>query len=590
MQKSSSSELGVQQPPEAQEVRGQLARIITSPEFNVPERLRGFLTFVVEETLAGHGDRIKAYSVAIEVFGRTQDFDVQNDPVVRIEAARLRRALERYYLTGGRDDPILIDIPKGGYTPKIHRREGCAAAPDPVAATAPIQDAKPIISERFKQRTFVSRTSTMIAALLLLCVAASVGAVVAHRPDAAIERGNPEVTLFVSPFANLSGTEGALYAAGISDELLNQLARFRELRVISRERPKLVSLGPQLLQPDAVQYLLEGSVRLVDKRLRVSSRLLNGQTAEIIWNEVHERDLQGAERLDIEADIATKVAVAVAQPYGAIFSPTSRDVSARAPAGTDTYVCVLRFYQYRREPTLEEHRVTRDCLSKTVAQNPSYSTGWAMLAYLYLDEDRLGFNRQQQPLAGKVRAREAAERAARLDPSNVRALQALMVVLFYSKEPEAALKIGERALALNPNDTEILAEYGSRLAQSGNRARGLAMIEEAIERNPNQTRYFIAILAQNYYLIGNNERALYWIRRANMSKFANYYLTAALIFARAHLEEETKASVREFLKMRPHFFENFDEELAMRNFNTQDRLILIEGARRAGFPVGAIDY
>lgn len=73
-----------------QEVLGQLARILTNPDFNAPERIRGFLTFVVEEILAGRRDRIKAYFVVIHVLGRTEDFDVQNDPVVRIEAARLR--------------------------------------------------------------------------------------------------------------------------------------------------------------------------------------------------------------------------------------------------------------------------------------------------------------------------------------------------------------------------------------------------------------------------------------------------------------------------------------------------------------------
>ena len=78
------------------EIRGQVGRILGSIEFKVPDRTRKFLKYVVDESLAGHANRIKAYSIAIEVFGRNESFDAQQDPVVRTEAGRLRLALERY--------------------------------------------------------------------------------------------------------------------------------------------------------------------------------------------------------------------------------------------------------------------------------------------------------------------------------------------------------------------------------------------------------------------------------------------------------------------------------------------------------------
>ena len=102
--------------PGIEDVRAQLERILSSPEFPGAGRAPAFLRYVVDETLAGRADRIKGYSIAIEVFGRDQTF-TQDDPVVRIEAGRLRRSLERYYLVEGDRDPIRIDIPKGGYAP-----------------------------------------------------------------------------------------------------------------------------------------------------------------------------------------------------------------------------------------------------------------------------------------------------------------------------------------------------------------------------------------------------------------------------------------------------------------------------------------
>src|SRR5918995_134295 len=104
-------------PPSAADVRAQLDILLASPDFDVPARARRFLSYVVEETLAGRADRIKAYSVGMEVFGRDQNFDAQNDPAVRIEAGRIRRALTHYYLAAGLSDPIIIDIPKGAYVP-----------------------------------------------------------------------------------------------------------------------------------------------------------------------------------------------------------------------------------------------------------------------------------------------------------------------------------------------------------------------------------------------------------------------------------------------------------------------------------------
>ena len=101
----------------ADAVRAELSRILASPHFDASERNRHFLTHVVEETLAGRTDRIKAYTIATEVFGRDPKFDPQLDSIVRIEAGRLRRSLERYYLTDGRTSPLRIDIPRGGYAP-----------------------------------------------------------------------------------------------------------------------------------------------------------------------------------------------------------------------------------------------------------------------------------------------------------------------------------------------------------------------------------------------------------------------------------------------------------------------------------------
>src|SRR5215510_5329524 len=108
--------------PSAADVRAALERIVASPTFRASTQLAAFLRFVVEAALGGQGDRIKGYTIAVEALGRSADFDPQTDPIVRVEAGRLRRALERYYANGGADDPIAIELPRGSYAPTFHYR------------------------------------------------------------------------------------------------------------------------------------------------------------------------------------------------------------------------------------------------------------------------------------------------------------------------------------------------------------------------------------------------------------------------------------------------------------------------------------
>jgi hypothetical protein len=116
--------------PSADEVCRGLSRVLRSPAFRDSLRLASFLKFVVEAALGGKGDRIKSYTIAVEALGRGPAFDPQTDPIVRVEAGRLRNALTRYYATTGCDDTILIDMPRGTYVPVFTwRDEGVAPQP-----------------------------------------------------------------------------------------------------------------------------------------------------------------------------------------------------------------------------------------------------------------------------------------------------------------------------------------------------------------------------------------------------------------------------------------------------------------------------
>jgi hypothetical protein len=120
----------------------QLEKVLLSAGFRRAERSTALLRFIVEQTLQGHADRLKEYTLGAEGLGRGDSFDPRSDPVVRAEASRLRARLEQYYETSGRDDPILIALPKGSYVPQF--------VPNTVPAAAPGDSVSPVGSSRFR--------------------------------------------------------------------------------------------------------------------------------------------------------------------------------------------------------------------------------------------------------------------------------------------------------------------------------------------------------------------------------------------------------------------------------------------------------
>ena len=106
-------------PPSKDDIYRQLELVLGSPDFKASSQQIAFLKFIVDQTLDGNTSIINDHTVATQVFGRGPEFDLSVDPVVGIQASLLRRALERYYSTGGKNDPIRINIPDGTYVPEF---------------------------------------------------------------------------------------------------------------------------------------------------------------------------------------------------------------------------------------------------------------------------------------------------------------------------------------------------------------------------------------------------------------------------------------------------------------------------------------
>lgn len=554
----------------ADDVRAELDRILKSTDFEATARERRFLSYVVEETLQGRASHIKAYSIAVQVFGRGENFDPQNDPIVRIEAGHLRRSLERYYLTGGQSDPVNLTIPKGAYVPTFSLRTPL------VTPNESQTEKKPGSPEIIRRRWPTIALAVLTILLVTLAVSAlSLRGVPVIRPTA------PEIPrILVEPIENLNSTEtSSVIASGLTQEIINQLSKFKDLVVMQSAEPAHVNAT-------LPRYTLQGSVDLSGDAFRLRVRLINKNDSSVVWSNNYDGDVEVAKITAAQTDIAQKVATTLGQTYGVIFQADTSLSRPNPPEDWAAYSCTLSFYAYRANLDLESLPAVRACLEQAVQRFPRYATAWALLAQAYIDETRYKFPNDPVSWQSSLsRSLAAARRAVELDPLNVRGLQAEMFTLFMSRDFEAAEKVGARALSINPNDTELIGEYGYRLALSGKWKTGCPLILEARERNPGPFAYYESGLALCSYFAGDNQQALMWIRKTTIPKSPLYHLIAAIVLGEAGSTVEARTELVWLEQNAPDLVRDVRKEIFRRVGRPEDAEAILSSLRKAGFNI-----
>ncbi|WP_353646543.1 hypothetical protein [Mesorhizobium sp. WSM2239] len=557
----------------AEDCRAQLHRILNSAEFEATDREHRFLSHVVEETLSGRGGRIKAYSIAVEVFGRDASFDPQSDPIVRIEAGHLRRSLERYYFTAGQSDPVLITIPKGGYVPAFSLRSQPPVAdlPEtPVASVAAAISAWP-------------KAAGLWIGLLVVVVAAmavAVGAWWWSPPQTS--PGMPEIPrVLVEKFDDLTGTQAsAAITSGLAQEVAGQLSKFRDIVVLQSVE---TAPGKETLPP---RFVLSGSVNLEPHAFRLQVSFRNRADGSILWANSYNGQTKVSGILEAQADIARNVATSLAQSYGVISQADASLNVSNPPDDWAAYSCTLSYYAYRVSLDPKARAAVRTCLEKAVERFPTYATAWALLAQITIDEVRFKFPADPATSPEAIgRALALARHAVQLDPRSISALHAEMSALFFSKEFDAGRRVGEKAMAINPNDTELMGGFGMRLALSGSWDDGCPLVEEARDRNPGPFAYYESTLALCSYFSGDYAKAAMWIKKTTAPKNPLYHAIAAAIFGEGGYEIDAERERAWLEENEPALVKNMRLEVSTRFARSEDAEFFIGSLKKAGLDV-----
>jgi len=439
-------------------IRAQLERLTGSRILQQSPRKQRLLRHIVEATLSGAADRLKGYTLGVEVFDRGVEFDPNIDPIVRVEMGRLRSKLIEFYSDQGATDPVLIELPKGDYAARIGFRVNNAVSDTPRKRRNEDQDR-------------------------------------AERPS-----------LAVIPFANMSADpEQEYFADGITEDLITDLSKLAGLSIISRHssfvyknaNKRIEEIGVEL----GVRYVLEGSVRRASETLRITAQLVDARTGEHVWAQRFDRPVRDA--FSVQDDVTQKIVAALAVSLTPL---EAARIGHEGTASLEAHDSLLRGLQRFWIYTEAANGEARALFERAVEHDGDYAAAHAWLARsLVFDYSMSWADSTPETLE---RARHHAQTAVELDGLLPFAHAVRCWAELWAKNGPAAVEAGRRAIALDPNNTDARLFRSLSLSASGQGEDGLHQIETGMALNPHPSAFYFWARGKSLQVLGRDQEAL----------------------------------------------------------------------------------
>ena len=569
--------------PTAADVMAALERILQSRCFEHANRASDFLRFVVGKTLAGEADQLKGYAIAIQVFGRPRDFNAKSDPLVRVEALRLRQRLTEYYAGEGSGDLVRLELPRGSYAVKAHY----VYRPEP---TRPVEALPPQHRSSAAELRTLGRAVVSAAAVLLIAV---LGAVALQAPArvsevelwgsaATASQTGPEAhrtKITVVPLENLSATPRLdRLAAGLTEEIMLRLGELN-LYVIAAQaswyRPGKALDG--VLRTEH-SYVLTGSVRDQSGGARITLRILETETGAQIWAAAYDEP-PGIEGQPEQQVKIARDAAGAAGLFGPVFD-AELALTRRSAHTLELPDCQTRYRAFRRatDPALFPEAFA--CFESLVARHPELAHAWAGIAMLYIDE-HVYYSGAGDGGAAFKRAHNAVQRALELDSMNVLANAALTRYQYYAGDPEFA-RTADRTIALDPSNADMIGLFGILLTAYGDSMHGLELVARAEQLAPTPRPLFN--LAHVFADL-QDDAPCQALSRAQEMDANSWFIAHMVAAAAAGLcgdEDAAAEARRKLLAVAPDFETEAVGLVDLWKFNSPLRTAMLEGLQAAG--------
>jgi TolB-like protein len=475
-------------------VFNQLSRILRSQAFRNSEMLRNFLSYIVREKLRKNEGNIKQYSIAVEAFGRSPNFDASNDPIVRIQAGRLRQHLEHYYYKEGISDTIRIDLPKGSYIPEF------------------------IFNAEWDDK---SNTAS-----------------VPHNRQISH-------SIAVFPIRNLSTDNSLQFVVdGFTEELLTELSRYRHLNVVRAKEEPNPSTRSSLSR-----FMLDGSLRFGDDLAKISLTLTDSFSQHVLWSLQRKFDRRNSDIIRLQEEISAEVAYHIGGLSGVLVERLHSESNwekSQSPTAYDTY---LHFYTYNYDNSPENTERVLAKVTQAVEAEPDFAPGWAVLARLYTDAYIFTF----MPVLDK--ALECGKKAVQLQPNNQSCQAYYAYVLMVSEQFDKAKEHAGRTIELNPNSIYYVGAMGFLYCLMDQQDLGYELINNSISRDFRYPWWFH--VGTFMYHLCREEYELAWTE-ADKIETPHFWVFLIRLVANDRLGRDEQAinHLQELMDIKPDFFDH----------------------------------
>lgn len=461
---------------EQDQVRQALDELLAWPAMARSPRLSAFLTYIVDAVLSGRAGSVKAYSIAVDVFDRSEDFDPQSDPIVRVQARRLRGLLEEFDRLGLGNAPVRIVLPVGRYVPDFIVRDPPGASPE---AAGQADGVRP------PQAPSRSIWVAGAAAAMLLMVSLYFWPELGQRTTSTPVVAQPvEPLVVVEDFENLTDDQrGMPLVAGLAIELVTDINQFSDLSARYGGPQADPDVGDR---SDRAVFVLSGVARRSAQGLLYSLVLQDAPTRAVVSTfEVQVPLAGGAPAMSLEA-VSEEFSLRLGSPRGPLHQAARSWIEAHADQGLvlEPYPCLVAYSMFREHPAAFDIGVLERCARQSI--DDGWSEGEAILAVLTADRGWRAGTDTAEGAALMDQARTLAERAVGQEPTSGFNWAQRGYVAFVAGEVGRARDFYNTAVQLNPAMGDALADYGYVESLNGNweAARAFSQRARSVEVAP----------------------------------------------------------------------------------------------------------
>lgn len=497
-------------------VRAALDAVTDSPGFSRSPRLRRFLRYIVEETLAGRGGSLKEYTIAVDVFERDESYDPQTSSLVRVEASRLRAKLDKYNAST-EAGAVTISLPTGTYMPVFTETEAPAeTVEDKTASAQPVKPRKGMLIAIAAAAALVAVVIAGHWGMIVDRVGLGTGAPVSDDAGHAHAREVP--TIAVLPMRNISdAAEDDFLGVALTDALITSLARGPSLRVIAYASSRRFGAGAGAMDRIAgdlgVSHVVEGTVLREGEVVRITAKLIDVETGRYLWAESYDRPI--VELLSLQAELARRIVsslAAVVTGEGAV--PVAGSTDTADPAAQEAY---LMGRYFRNMATESGFRKGIAYFKDAIAKDPDFAEAYSGMAACYCVLGGHGLE-LVDPREGMPLAKQAIDEALRLNDGLAEAHAfAGIIHLKFDWDWDGAERSFRRSIEINPSYAQAHLFYSYFLEAMGDEAGAVREAEAARRLDPLSLPLNINLVWQ-YLRAGKAEAALErleWTRDLN---------------------------------------------------------------------------